>query len=309
MPLDPQIKPLVDLVNAAAAEAPPIWDQTVENRRAEYHKLLEALPPGPDLAHVTDGAFPGPESSIPIRVYRPADARGIIVFYHGGGWVIGDLDTHDEPCRQLAAQSGATVVSVDYRLGPEAKFPAAVVDSYAALEWVASHRNELSNDDAKIAVCGDSAGGNLSAVVCLMARDLGGPAIAGQLLVYPGVDMLADYPSLEANGEGYVLTRETMNWFRTQYLNELSDAEDWRASPLRAESLAGLPPALVVTAEYDPLRDEGAAYAEALRNAGVEVTHSHYDGMVHIFFQLGPVIDAGARAVAEVAATANEYLS
>ncbi len=305
MPLDPQIKPLVDLVNAGAAAAPPIWEQTVTERREAYHKLLDALPAGPPVHHVVDRTIPGPDTDIPVRVYTPENAVGIVVFYHGGGWTIGDLDTHDEPCREIANQSGAVVVSVDYRLAPEAKFPAAVIDSFAALKWVDSHKAELAAEDAKIVVSGDSAGGNLAAVMCLLARGLNGPEIAAQLLVYPGTDMrMSEFDSLEANGEGYVLTRETMRWFGAQYLDNPEQAEDWRASPLLAHSLEGLPPALVITAEFDPLRDEGTAYVAALRAAGVQVTHTNYDGMVHIFFQLGPLITAGAEAVAEVAAAA-----
>ncbi len=312
MPLDPTIQPIVDLVNAAAAEAPPIEDQTVAERREAYHGLVAAAGVGPELASVADADADG----VPVRIYRDGDTRGVLVFYHGGGWVIGDLDTHDEVCRQLAKQSGATVVAVDYRLGPEAVFPAAVDDSWTALQWVAAQRESLTGDpDAKVAVSGDSAGGNLSAVMALMARDAGLP-LAAQLLVYPATDMrMTESKSLDENGEGYVLTKDTMLWFRANYIAagaaELEDEKlsDWRASPSLADSHAGLAPALVITAEFDPLRDEGAAYAETLRNAGVEVTHTNYDGMVHIFFQLGPIVPKGAEAVAQVAAAAKAALA
>ncbi len=306
MALDPQIAPIVELVNAAAAEAPSIWDQTVEERRDGYRKLLEPLPPGPDVAEVDDSVIDGPEGAIPVRVYRPEGANGIIVFFHGGGWTIGDLDTHDEVCRSMAVAGSCAVVSVGYRLGPEARFPAAVVDCYAALEWVAEHRDDLTGDPSTpVVVAGDSAGGNLAAVMCLLARDLDGPDIAAQLLVYPAVDLrMEGYPSLGENAEGYVLTFEGMEWFRSNYLASPDDALDHRASPILAPSLADLPPALVLTAEFDPLRDEGAAYADALRAAGVGVDHHCYEGMVHIFFQLGPAVGAGADAVGRVAAAA-----
>ena len=311
MPLDPQVQPLVDLVNAGAADAPSIWDQSVEERRSGYQALTAAVPAGPDVNEGRDESIPGPGGDIPIRIYRPQDAHGIVVFYHGGGWTIGDLDTHDEPCRQIALQSGATVVSVGYRLGPEARFPAAVVDSFAALTWAAENRDVLAEPGAKLAVCGDSAGGNLAAVMCLLARGLDGPLIHAQLLVYPPVDLrgTAGFESLATNGVGYILSAETIRWFQAQYLNDASDADDWRASPLLANSLVGLPPALVITAEFDPLRDEGAAYAAALRDAGVDVTHTNYEGMVHTFFQFGPLFDAGARSVTQVATAAKERLA
>lgn len=315
MTLDPQIQPIVDLINAAAVDAPPVADQTPEMRREGYQALVAQIPPGPDMASVATQSIPGPGGDIDLRIYRPTstDSPGVIVFYHGGGWCIGDLDTHDEVCRRLAAISGLAVVSVDYRLAPEHPFPAAVEDSWSALRWVSDHRQAVTGRaDARIAVCGDSAGGNLSAVMALMARDKPemGVAVSAQLLVYPSVDMTAeDYPSLAANGKGHVLTTEGMNWFRAAYLTAPGDADDWRASPLRAADLAGLPPALVITAEYDPIRDQGRAWADALTAAGVEVSYTEYPGMVHIFFQLGPGIDATTRAIEEVAAAAVRYLA
>lgn len=310
MPLDPHIQPIVDLVNAAASKRPAAAEQTLAERREAYHKLLAALPPGPDVASVSELLVEGPAGPIAVRIYRPEQPRGVVVFFHGGGWTIGDLDTHDEPCREIVEQSGATVVSVDYRLAPEAPFPAAIDDSFAALQWVSANRADLAGPDAKIAVCGDSAGGNIAAVMCLMARDVDGLDIATQLLVYPGVDArMTEFDSLERNGEGYVLSLETMQWFSGNYLANEADRFDWRASPLLADDLSGLPPALVITAEFDPLHDEGIAYAEALRSAGNDVVHSDYDGMVHIFFQLGPVVPAAATAVSEVAAKAKAALA
>ena len=307
MPLDPHIQPIVDLVNAGAT---PGAEQSLAERREAYHKLLSALPPGPDVTSVSEVLIEGPDSPIAVRIYRPAAQVGIVIFFHGGGWTIGDLDTHDEPCREIANQAGATVVSVDYRLAPEAPFPAAIDDSFAAVRWVWANRSDLATADAKIAVCGDSAGGNIAAVMCLMARDAEGPDIAAQLLVYPGVDArMTEFDSLDRNGEGYVLSRDTMEWFSNNYLPNNSDRLDWRASPLLADDLAGLPPALVITAEFDPLHDEGSAYAEALRAAGNDVVHTDYDGMVHIFFQLGPMVPAAAAAVAEVAASAKAALA
>lgn len=301
MPLDPQIQPIVDLVEAVVADGPQRSGQTVGERRAAYAALAAVAGAGPDLDEVTDRTIPGTAGDIPVRLYRNEAARGVIVFFHGGGFTIGDLDTHDEICRGLAAQSGATVMAVDYRLAPEHPFPAGLDDAWAAVRWADAHRSELGGSvDAGIVVSGDSAGGNLGAVVALMARDAG-LELAAQLLVYPVVDLADESPSMLDNGAGYILDTETMEWFHECYS---ADADDWRASPIRAGSHAGVAPALVITAEFDPLRDQGTAYAARLAAAGVQVTHSHYDGMVHTFFQLGPLVDAGARAVTEVAHSA-----
>ncbi len=305
MPLDPSIQPIVDLVNAGAADAPPLAEQSVAERREAYHKLLSALPAGPDVHRVSERLIDGPEGPVGLRVYRPEEPAGIVAFFHGGGWTIGDLDTHDEPCREIANKANATVVSVDYRLAPEARFPAAVDDSFAALRWVDAHRSELCGEGSPMVVCGDSAGANIAAVMCLLARDEGGPEIAAQLLVYPSVDArMQDYDSLDRNAEGYVLTMETMRWFRENYLADRAQRLDWRVSPILAD-LSGLPSATIITAEFDPLHDEGVAYAKALGAAGVAVEHSDYDGMAHIFFQLGPIVPAGAAAVGEVATAAS----
>jgi len=307
MPLDPSIQPIVDLVNTRAADALPLAEQTVAERREAYHKLLAAVPAGPDVHRVSDRRIDGPGGTIGLRVYRPEEPAGIVVFLHGGGWTIGDLDTHDEPCREIANQASATVVSVDYRLGPEARFPAAVDDSFAALQWIDSHRSDLCFEAAPMVVCGDSAGANIATVLCLQAREHGGPEIAAQLLVYPSVDArMSAYDSLDRNGEGYILTMETMRWFRENYLVDEHQRVDWRVSPILAADLSELPPALVITAEFDPLHDEGVAYAKALQGAGVDVAHTDYDGMAHIFFQLGPIVPAGAAAIREVASAASK---
>lgn len=305
MPLDPQIQPIVDAVEGAAAAGPPPETLTVDERRAGYLALAGFAGAGPELDEIVDRTIPGPGGEIPVRTYRNNGATGIFVFYHGGGYTIGDLDTHDEVCRQLALESEATVMAVHYRLAPEHPFPAGIDDAWAALQWADDNRAELGGSaDAKIVVGGDSAGGNFSAVMALMARDQG-LELAAQLLVYPGVDAEDDSPSMTENESGYILNKTTMQWFGECYAADLTD---WRASPLRAPSFEGVAPALVITAEFDPLRDQGAKYAEALKAAGVDVTYSLYDGMVHVFFQLGPIVEAGARAVTQVAAAAKTAL-
>ncbi len=306
MPVDPQIAPIVDAVNAAAADAPPIEEQTVEMRRRSYRALCAVAGNGPQLDHVHDERVPGRDGDIAARIYRNEGAQGIFVFYHGGGYTSGDLDSHDEVCRQLALESEATVVAIDYALAPEEPFPAGIEDSWAALRHIAANRVKYGGSgDAKVVVGGDSAGGNISAVMALKARDAG-LDLAAQLLVYPAVRADDESVSMTENGEGYVLTRETMDWFNTQYQ---PDPADVRASPIRSESHAGLAPALVITAEFDPLRDQGAEYATVLSAAGVPTEYTNYAGMVHIFFQLGPIIDKGRAAVTQVAEAAKRALA
>ena len=302
MPLHPQIKPLVDAM-AANPDAKKMVDQTLEEARATYVALGAMFGPGPQVGGVTDLAIPGPGGEIPLRVYTPEAEGpfGMLVFYHGGGWVIGDLDSHDRECRALCRGAGCLVVSVQYRLAPEHVFPAAPDDAFAALTWVAAHAEELGGDGSRIAVGGDSAGGNLAAVVALLARDAGGPALRFQLLVYPAVDMRLDNPfaSRQENAEAPFLNRETMDWFEGHYFKGDVDRTDPKLSPLLASSHAGLPPALIATAEFDPLRDEGEAYAKTLQEAGVAATLHRYDGMPHVFFQLWAITDAGKELIAE----------
>jgi acetyl esterase len=248
-----------------------------------------------------------------VRLYRPKGAGSttalpVLVYYHGGGWVIGDLETHDVLCRQITAAAGIAVVAVDYRLAPEHKFPAAIDDAWAATRWVVKQAARLGIDPSRLAVGGDSAGGNLAAVVALMARDAGDPAIQLQMLNYPVTDLAAEAPSYAEFADGFMLTRDSMRWFVDHYLESKSEASDWRASPLRAPSLAGVAPALVVTAGFDPLRDEGDAYARKLRAAGVRVDHICYGGMVHGFLPMGKLLDTGMRGVAQISAALREAL-
>jgi len=248
--------------------------------------------------------IPGPLGEIPIRIYTP-DApapRPALVYLHGGGWVVCDLDTHDVVCSAMARRAGAVVVAVDYRLAPEHKFPAAVIDSYAATAWVSSNAEKLGIDPKRLSVGGDSAGGNLAAVVALKSRDEDGPAIALQVMVYPVTDLSSfDTPSYREFGEDHYLTRSEMEWFRGHYLRNMEDARDPHASPLLALDLSELPPALIITAECDPLRDEGQAYAKRLEYDGVPVAYTCYAGMIHPFFSLSGAIPQAFDAIQQVA--------
>ena len=312
MPLHPQVTALVAAM-AANSDAKATHEQTPKEARDGYRALAALFGPLPDVAAVEDRTLPGPAGEIPIRVYRPQGTGpfGVLVFYHGGGWVIGDLDTHDRECRLLCKGAGCLVVSVDYRLAPEHPFPAAVDDAFAALKWIGQNTAELGGDPRRIAVGGDSAGGNLSAVMTLLARDEGGPPLCYQLLVYPAVDARAnvDYRSRVKNAEAPFLTQATMDYFIGHYLGGRAagrSRKDFRMSPLLAESHRDLPPALLVTAEFDPLRDEGEAYARALEAARVPVILHRYDGMPHVFFQLSPILDAGKQLIDEVSAALRE---
>ncbi len=305
MALDPQARAVLDLL--AASGRPPYHQLSPKDARQLFRETRPAsTPTPPEIGAVRNVAAEGPHGPIPLRVYRPAGVAATTplpahVYFHGGGWVIGDLETHDVLCRQLTAEAGLSVVSVDYRLAPEHKFPAAVDDAWAATRWVVSHAAELGIDSRRVAVGGDSAGGTLAAVVALLARDQGGPALALQALVYPVTDVAGESPSYAEFAEGYSLTRESMRWFIAHYLAAPSDAADWRASPLRAPSLAGLPPALILTAGFDPLRDEGEAYAARLRQEGVRVDSTCYGGMIHGFVPMGRLLDTAHRAVSQIA--------
>jgi acetyl esterase/lipase len=312
MALDPQAAHVIELI--VKSGRPPYHQLAPKDARQLFRETRPAsTPPAPQIGAVRELEADGPHGAIPLRLYRPAgvaDSRRlpVLVFFHGGGWVIGDLETHDVLCRQVTAEGGVSVIAVDYRLAPEHKFPAAVDDAWAATRWIAAHAAELGVDPERLAVGGDSAGGNLAAVVALQARDARGPRIALQILLYPVTDLVSESRSYADLADGYMLTRDSMRWFRAQYLAKEEDAADWRVSPLRAPSLAGLPPALVVTAGYDPLRDEGEAYAKKLREAGVSVDAVSFGGMIHGFVPMGRLIDAAFRAVTLIAGSLHQAL-
>lgn len=295
MSVDPVVAAI--LAQNAEAGAPPMSSLSPADARAAY-LAMQAPALELTLAKVEDRMIDGPEGPIGIRIYTPEGPGPfpLHVHYHGGGWVIGDLDTHDRDCRTLAREAGCIVVAVDYRLAPEHPFPAAPEDCYAATCWAADHAESLGARSGAITVGGDSAGGNLAAVVCLMAKARGGPHIALQLLIYPVTDHDFTLPSYTENGEGYLLTLETMQWFWDLYC-PLEQRDDWRACPSKAASLEGLPEAVIMTAQYDPLRDEGHAYGDALKAAGVPVTVKCFDGMIHSFFSLAHLIPAAQDAV------------
>src|ERR1039457_6637495 len=300
----PEVRTLLEALDAEGG--PPLESMSPGEARQAATEALQAIAGEPEeVARVVSVSIPHPDRAIPIRIYTPAGDGPFpcLVYFHGGGWVVCDLDTHDVVCRAIARRAGAVVVAVDYRLSPEYKFPAAVEDCYAATEWVAANAARLAVDPRRIAVGGDSAGGNLSAVMCLKSRDEDGPALALQVLVYPVTNLASlDTPSYREFAEGCYLTRAEMEWFRGHYLARTEDAQNPYASPLLAPDLRGLPPALVITAECDTLRDEGEANAKRLAEAGVEVTCTRYAGMIHPFFSLGGVFSQGRRAIEQVAA-------
>ncbi|HLG89536.1 MAG TPA: alpha/beta hydrolase [Alphaproteobacteria bacterium] len=296
MPLDPKAKAVIDQM---ASLPVPAWE---ELDAVTYRSILDAarFPPPPiELAEIRNDAIPGPAGLMRVRIYRSSlePNQPGIVYFHGGGFVIGSLDSHEGGCRRLSKGAACTVVSIDYRLAPEHPFPAAVEDAFAATKWIADHAAALKIDPKRIAVAGDSAGGNLAAVVALLARDKGGPAICHQLLVYPVTDLKFSSQSYVDNGEGYFLTRDMMGWFRRQYMPADIALDHPHASPLYADSLKGLPPATVITAEYDPLRDEGEDYGRRLSEAGVPTQVKRYNGVFHGFFSMAGVIDQGDEAV------------
>lgn len=301
MPLDPQVRTLLDQM--AAAGQPPFHAQSPQDARKAMDAMLQVLGTGEAVHKVENRGIPGPGGDIPIRIYTPSVApNGILVFYHGGGWVVGDLESHDYVCRALTNAAGCTVVAVDYRLAPEHKFPAGPEDCYAAANWVAHNAASLGSDDGHVAVGGDSAGGNLAAVVALMGRDRGGPKIRHQMMIYPAIDAAMDTASQkEFTQDGYVLSRLDMEWFWGHYLAKPGDGDNPYASPNRARDLRGLPPAHIITAEFDPLRDEGEAYAELLKKAGNRVKLKRYAGVVHGFVSLAAAIDQGKTATRDLA--------
>jgi acetyl esterase len=288
----------------------PPYD-TVSPREARELYLqgrINTNPEPPELKSVAPLAIPAPRGAIPARVYTPLTLRQnnrlapCLIFFHGGGWVIGDLDSHDVVCRKLADEGELIVIAIDYRRAPEHRFPAAFEDAFAATKWIADHAREFSIDASRLVVGGDSAGGNLAAVVAVAARDGGGPAITAQVLIYPVTDLSMTHPSHREPETSLLLSHSLIHWFRDQYLASAADINDWRASPLKAKTLAGLPPAYVLTAGADPLRDEGNEYAAKLKQAGVPVTYRTFPGQFHGFFTMGKLLEQANVAAGEIGA-------
>ncbi len=299
MPLDPQAQAVLAQLDFGAV--PDLATIEPALMRAAMKQLPRPARGAEPVAAVEERQVPGPAGGIRVRIYTPSGKlpAPVLMYFHGGAFCICDLDTHDATCRSLANAAGAVVVSVDYRLAPEAKFPAAPEDCYAATCWAAAHAADIGGDPNRIAVAGDSAGGDLAAVVTLMARDRKGPKLIHQLLIYPVTDHSFDTASYKDYARGYLLTREMMMWFWNHYLARPEDGSMPMASPLRAKSLARLPPATILTAEFDPLRDEGEAYAKRLVEAGIPTSLRRYDGMIHGFFSMPDAIDRARLAVAE----------
>ena len=297
MPLHPQVRAMLDQMDESGL--PQLNELPPADARAQAKLMTELVGAGPEVARVSEFSIPTSGGEIPARRYVPVDAAGVILWIHGGGWGICDLDTHDAMCRLLANESGCEVVAIDYRLAPEHPFPAPLEDCWDALGWVAEQAG-----DQPLIVAGDSAGGNLAAVCTLRARDRGGPDLALQVLVYPATsgDLTTHSCVKYGSGPDTFLTVADMQWFWAHYVGDAADDSSPEFRPLRAQDHSGLPPAIVVTAEYDPLRDDGFAYAEALRAAGVPVTHHHYDEVVHAFFSLVNMLTRGNEAVAQVGA-------
>jgi len=309
--LDVNIKALLDQM--AQLAMPKLHEIGPQAARAAMKSSMFRSSKETPVGRVKDLAMPGATGTIALRVYTPLDSHDPVlpglVFFHGGGFVIGDLDSHDDLCRWLCNQSGCRVVSVDYRLAPEHPFPSAVEDCFAATKWVAAHAGNFGIDPSRLAVGGDSAGGNLAAVVCQIAKTEG-PRISFQLLIYPVTQLGgAETPSMRENAKGYFLERESMDWFTRLYCPDAAHRPDPRLSPLLAKDLSGLPPAYVITAGFDPLRDEGKAYADKLDAAGVPVTYVNYPGMIHGFFSMRSMVPKAREAVAAAAAAVRQGLT
>lgn len=308
MPLDPAAQALLEQL--AEADMPPVTEMSPPEAREAFAAFADLAGPGEEVGAVEDRTIPGPAGEIPVRIYTPISPgpHPVLVYFHGGGWVLGDIEALDPACRALCNATPIVVVSVDYRLAPEHPFPVPLDECVAATEWVAANAASIGADPTRLAVGGDSAGGNLAAAVCLRARD-GGPTIRHQVLIYPVTDHDFGTESYAANGDDYLLTREMMVWFWDHYLSAGADGGDPHASPLRASALGGLPSATVLTAEFDPLRDEGEAYAARLSGAGVAVRARRFDGQIHGFWQMGGVMAVAKEAVNEVAADLRDAMS
>lgn len=303
VPVSPVLQALLDA--AAAANLPPVETQPLDvTREGALAFAMSGAGAKQPVAEVTDREVAGPAGDIPVRVYTP-EGDGpfpVVTYLHGGGWVFMGIETHDWICRRLTNAARAIVVSVEYRLAPEHRFPAPLDDCMAVVHWLADHAGELGGDPLRLAVAGDSAGGNLAAAVTLASRADGGPRLAAQALVYPVTDAACATPSFVQNAEGYLLTASTMRWFWQQYLGEAGDPDDGYASVLRHADLRDVPPTLVITAEFDPLRDEGEAYAEHLAAVGTDVTLRRFDGMVHGFLGMDGLVPEADLAMDEIAA-------
>ncbi len=304
MPLDPLIEAFLDQLKAQPT--PDLWDIGPIEARAKFSALMQFIgPKDVPIGKVENILMPGPAGEIAARIYSPvamgADGQPTLVYFHGGGFVLGDLDTHDGLCRLIANEGWLRVIAVDYRLAPEHRFPAAVEDSYAALCWIEQNAAQYGVDPNRLAVGGDSAGGNLAAVMTQMAKAEGGPKLGFQLLLFPMTHYGADTPSLHDCATGYFLEKKTLDWFSTHYVPSDGDHGDWRASPLQGADLAGLPPAYVMLAGYDPLHDEGVHYVDKLRAAGIEVTLADFPDLVHDFIYMQSVLPQAHEALAQAA--------
>ncbi|MFE6776309.1 alpha/beta hydrolase [Streptomyces sp. NPDC057702] len=310
MPLEPHTQALYD--RRAAQAVRPLYTMTLAEARAADLAAVQADAGTPEpVEQVLDESITGPAGPLPVRLYRPAGQGPlpVLVYYFGGGWTLGSLETGDAICRALANATGCLTVGVGYRLAPENPFPAAPEDCFAGLRWVAEHAARFGGDPARLAVAGDSAGGNLAAAVTLMARDAGGPELRAQVLVYPNTDYLADTPSRREITDPLLFNDKSVRWYWDNYLTSADDGGHPLASPLRAPDHGGLPPALVITAEYDPLRDEGESYAARLRESGVRAEAVRYPGVTHGFFAMAGAVPAGRHAVDRVAAYLRTALS
>jgi acetyl esterase/lipase len=304
--LQPDVNILLETM--ATLELPTMESLSAAEAREFSNAMAATRPPGPDVGEIVDGTLPGAAGELNYRLYRPGSdgPHPVVVYFHGGGWVLGSHESDDPFCRDMCVRAGAIFVSVDYRHAPEERFPAAADDAFAALNWVADHVDELGGIPGQLAVAGWSAGGNLAAVVCQLARDAGGPNIVGQLLLTPVTDSDMTRPSYVENADGYILTAALMKWFWDHYADP-EQRTDPKAAPLRAASLANLPPALVVTADFDPLRDEGIAYANALAEAGVPVRRVAARGHIHTSVTAVDVLPTGAAVRAEMADALREF--
>lgn len=302
MPLKADVQGLLEQLEAQGL--PPFDQMSVSQARDVAMAFRDMQGEPEEVGEIRDILVPGPAGNLPVRVYHPSPGTPLplLVYFHGGGWVIGNIEVVDKPARALANASQCVVAAAQYRLAPETKFPGPVEDCYAVTSWLSEHAGEIGGDADRLAVSGDSAGGNLAAAVALMARDRGGPRIAYQLLIYPVTAPArgTEFASYRDNADGYLLTRGSMEWFWDHYLASPDDGDNPYASPLKAPDLSGLPPAMVVTAEFDPLRDEGSAYADRLQEAGVQVKASRYDGVIHGFFWMGGVLADGRAVLAEM---------